>query len=318
MIRRKGTFGDYLVYLALRVAAMFLHMCAWPAVYRLAGRLGNAWFVLDRRHRDRTAEHIRLSFPDWTERKVLRVTRASFRSMAYIAVEVLLTSRLMTHYNWRKQVVLTEMGDLLGLLLKGRKGLIFIMGHFGGWEVTGYTFAALGFKGYALARPLDNPYLNEYLLGAREKMGLKILDKVGATEQVGDILRAGSYVGFFVDQDYGRKGVFVDFFGRKASTYKTPALMAMENDAPVVVGYGRRVNEQYFFEMGVERIIQPHEWAGKDDPLKWITQEYTTALENVIRKAPEQYLWIYRRWKTRPPDETNRHEEAQPQPASRN
>ena len=160
--------------------------------------------------------------------------------------------------------------------------------------------ATLGFSGYAIARPLDNPYLNEYLMGVRERQGLKILDKTGATARMDPILRSGQYVAFIADQDAGRRGVFVDFFGRPASTYKAPALMAMEYDLPVAVGYGRRLDEQFRFEIGIERIIYPHEWADKEDPVAWITQEYTSALEAIVRSAPEQYLWIYRRWKTQP------------------
>jgi demethylmenaquinone methyltransferase/2-methoxy-6-polyprenyl-1,4-benzoquinol methylase len=106
-------------------------------------------------------------------------------------------------------------------------------------------------------------------------------------------------VGFIADQDAGRKGAFVDFFGRKASTYKIIALMAMQYEVPVVIGYGKRLDEDDHFEIGIERIILPHEWAGKDDPVLWITQEYTAALEQVIRRAPEQYLWVHRRWKHR-------------------
>jgi KDO2-lipid IV(A) lauroyltransferase len=95
----------------------------------------------------------------------------------------------------------------------------------------------------------------------------------------------------------------VDFFGRKASTYKSIALLAMRHNVPILVGYGRRLDEQYHFALGVHRAIHPDQWADKDDPMRWITQEYTTALEEIIRTAPEQYLWGHRRWKHRPPGE---------------
>ena len=74
----------------------------------------------------------------------------------------------------------------------------------------------------------------------------------------------------------------------------------MTYNAPVLVGYGRRLDETYRFAIGIQRIIYPQEWADKDDPMLWITQEYTRALEEVVRTAPEQYLWTHRRWKHRP------------------
>ena len=81
------------------------------------------------------------------------------------------------------------------------------------------------------------------------------------------------------------------------------ALLAIQYNAPVIIGFGRRLDEDYHFEIGIQRLIRPQEWADKDDPVKWITQEYTTALENVVRRAPEQYLWVHRRWKHRPKGE---------------
>ncbi len=291
---------DYLVYLALRVVVMFLHMFSREAAYGLMAQIGDWMYRLDRRHRDRAAEHVRASFPEWPERKVQQVVRGSFRNLGYLAIETMLTTRLIMNYSWRNHLELVNVSDTLRRLLGAERGVIFVAGHFGGWEVVGYTLATLGFDGYAVARWLDNPHLNEYVLGVRERTGMRILDKRGATARMDEILSRGDYVSFIADQDAGRGGVFVDFFGRKASTYKAPALMAMQYNLPVMVGYGKRLGEQYRFEVGIERIIRPAEWADKDDPLAWITQEYTAALEASIRRAPEQYLWIYRRWKTRP------------------
>ena len=117
---------------------------------------------------------------------------------------------------------------------------------------------------------------------------------------VPEALEHKEVVGFIADQDAGRTGAFVDFFGRKASTYKAIALLAMEHQVLIVVGYGRRIKEQYGFELGVRRIIYPGEWRDRPDPMMWITREYTLALEEIIRQAPEQYLWVHRRWKHRP------------------
>jgi KDO2-lipid IV(A) lauroyltransferase len=110
-------------------------------------------------------------------------------------------------------------------------------------------------------------------------------------------------LGFIADQNAGSKGMFVDFFGVKASTYKSIGLLAMTREVPIVVGYARRLGRRFEFEVGVERVIQPHEWADRPDPLRWVTQAFTDAMEASIRRAPEQYLWIHRRWKSRPKGE---------------
>jgi len=108
---------------------------------------------------------------------------------------------------------------------------------------------------------------------------------------------------FIADQNAGRKGEFVDFFGVKASTYKSIALLAMEHRVPIIAGYARRKSDRFEYELACNRIIEPEEWTDRPDPLHWLTQEYTAAIEAFVREAPEQYLWIHRRWKSRPRNE---------------
>ena len=122
----------------------------------------------------------------------------------------------------------------------------------------------------------------------------------------------GSTLCFIADQDAGKKGVFVDFFGRKASTYKSIGLMAIHYNMPICVGASRRVGNRFFFEIEINRMIMPEEWADKDDPLVWISQEYTNAMEEFIRKDPSQYWWLHRRWKTRPKEERKAVKEERP------
>jgi KDO2-lipid IV(A) lauroyltransferase len=180
------------------------------------------------------------------------------------------------------------------------RGAILVTGHYGNWELVGFMLATLGFPLTAVMRPLDNPYLNRFLMDARAKRGLRLLYKKGASQSAGEVLRAGGVLGFIADQNAGHKGLFVDFFGTKASTYKSIGLLAMEHHVPIVVGCARRVSHRFRYEIECNRVIRPEEWADRDDPLLWITREYTTAIEEFVRQAPQQYLWIHRRWKSRP------------------
>ena len=292
---------------------MYVHMLPQWMVYKFAAAIGNFYFDLGgmfdgkikfaAKHRHRTLEHLRKSFPDWSEEKFLEVAKASMRNMIYLCIEVILTTRIIKPEALPKFARLKNMKQMLRLLLENKTGIISLTGHFGNWEVAGYTTAALGFPNTSIARSLDNPYLNDFMLRTRQNAGMRILDKRGAAAVVPGLLNDKKCVGFIADQDAGRKGMFVDFFGRKASTYKSIGLLAMEHEVPVVVGYSQRVGERFFFEIGIERIIYPHEWENKDDPLRFITQEYTKAVENMIRRAPEQYLWTHRRWKHRPKGE---------------
>ncbi len=116
-------------------------------------------------------------------------------------------------------------------------------------------------------------------------------------------MKNNRFLGFLPDQNAGRKGVFVDFFGKKASTVKSVALLACEYEVPVIVGYCRRISDRFRHEVGVERVIWPEQWQDKQDPVHWITQEYASAIESYVRRWPDQYLWTHRRWKTRPREE---------------
>ncbi len=303
MAKPRNKLLDLLSYIGVRLFAMFVHMFTWETNYRAARLIGNLLYRFDKRHRNRALVHLRKSFPGWSEEKYHRVAKASMRNLMYVGLEVLFTTRLITPARWRRHVILTNMAENIRLLLEQKSGLIYITGHFGNWEVVGYTMAALGFPIYAVARRMDNPHLDRYIMGVRQANGMTILDKRGATGMMDRLLDERGSICFIADQDAGRKGVFVDFFGRAASTYKAIALMAIRHDAPVIVGYGRRLDEQYHFEIGIQRVIRPHEWADKPNPMIWITQQYTTALEEVIRTGPEQYLWVHRRWKHRPKGE---------------
>jgi KDO2-lipid IV(A) lauroyltransferase len=265
--------------------------------------LGDIMYLVDKRHRKRAMENLRHSFPDMPEEQRRRVARESMRQLFEFFVEMLFTTRLVRLETWRKYVELDNFQKTLELLLDAKRGLILLTGHYGNWEILGYVLATLGFATTSVARPLDNPYVNEYVLGVRQRKGQRIVDKFGATGEITAILERGGTVGFIADQNAGSKGLFVDFFGRKASTYKSIGLLAMTYETPVVIGYARRLGGGFRFRVAAQDIIYPEDWRNQGDPLKYITQRYTKAIEDFVRQEPGQYLWVHRRWKSRPKGE---------------
>jgi KDO2-lipid IV(A) lauroyltransferase len=247
-------------------------------------------------------DNLRASFPEKSEQWILQTGRRSFEHIVMLTIDILFTPRLVKKYNWRDYSRYKNVERAKWLMLEGR-GLLMVGAHYSNFEIIGYLMGLFGFEVYSIARPLDNKYISRYLYGVRRAAGQRIIDKKGATSLMEELTSAGATLCFVVDQDAGKKGVFVDFFGRKASTYKSIGLLAITKNMPIVVGYSRRIDNRFYFEIGMSRIIFPEEWADKDDPLKWVTAEYTRAIEEFVREDPSQYWWLHRRWKHRPKGE---------------
>ncbi len=183
--------------------------------------------------------------------------------------------------------------------------VLFLSGHFGNWEVGISCFGVFGFEMHIIARDLDNPYLDDWFRRFREQTGHHMISKKGGFDQTAEVLAAGGTVALLGDQDAGRRGVFVDFFGRAASTHRAIALMALQYDALICVGYSRRLEDRFddglplHYEVGCEEVIDPRD-IDADDEIAEITRRYSAALERAIRKSPEQYFWVHRRWKSIP------------------
>ena len=282
---------------------MAVHSWGIGVATELAKAAGTCLYVLDKRHRDRAMGNLRRSFPEMSEKQLRKIAHESVQHMCMLGIEVLFTTRLIRIDTWAQHVELGDFSGVLRLLLKKNQPLIMLTGHYGNWEVLGYVLATLGFPTTSVARPLDNRYVSDFVFGVRERTGQKIIHKKGATGEVVEILDRHGVVGFIADQNAGRKGLFVDFFGRKAATYKSIGLLAMQYDCPVVIGYARRTGKPFRFQCGSQDIIYPADWRNQEDPLRYITQRYTRAIEEIVRQDPAQYLWVHRRWKTRPKGE---------------
>ncbi len=114
------------------------------------------------------------------------------------------------------------------------------------------------------------------------------------------LLDGGGIIATLADQDAGARGVFVDFFGRPASTHKAIALLALEHHVPLMVVGCRKIAEPMKYELLMEDCILPEDYEAQPDAVAAITQKFTTALERIVRSAPEQYFWLHRRWKHQP------------------
>ncbi|MFK7959035.1 MAG: lysophospholipid acyltransferase family protein [Phycisphaerales bacterium] len=299
-MRQRSAIRNWAEYLGLRGVSATLTCFPPEQNLHTAAAIGSAFFRAGKSRAQRAIDNIQQSFPDWTPEECEHVAEASMQHMFQLfLVDALFMPRLITPTTWPRHVEIGDVQRALELLEPGRPALLFT-GHCGNWELLGYTLAMLGFPMSALARPLDNPLLNRWLLGIREARGLKIITKFGATPAMHETLLRGDLVGFIADQNAGDGGLFVPFLGRLASSYKSIGLLAMRYRTPVIAGIAVRRDQTMRYRFVSPDVILPQEWDEQPDPLFYITARVNRAMESMIREAPSQYLWIHRRWKSRP------------------
>ncbi|MEM6507427.1 MAG: lysophospholipid acyltransferase family protein [Planctomycetota bacterium] len=289
-------------YLAARTTAAALTSFDIDWNLRTAGLIGSLAHRVDQRRARRSKANIRRSFPGWPEQRVEATAKASMQHLIRFVIETLHTPRLIHEHTWPGRLHTGNLGEAIAALNSDRP-VILVAGHMGNFELLGYALATMGYPVNALARPLPNPLVYGWLLGIRERKGMRVITKWDATDRMLGILQGGGALAFIADQNAGKKNQFVPFMGRLASAYKSIALLAHRYEASIVCGYAMRKGDQFDYEIGTTDVIHPSDWAGVRDPLYYITARYTRALEMMVRKCPEQYWWMHRRWKTRPKHE---------------
>jgi KDO2-lipid IV(A) lauroyltransferase len=303
MAKRRSRAADYAVYLAVRTGAWIVQTISWDSALSLARALARLAYHVDHRHRQVAAENLRHAFPNLDGAAVERIVRAAYLHFVRVAIEMIRMPRAINRSNAARIMPYANPADYNRILEMTQSGrpLMTLTGHFGNWEVLNYVFGFLGFRAGVIARRLDNPYLDRLLHQLRQKTGQVILDKSADYDKIMGTLRRGGNLGILGDQDAGARGQFVDFFGRPASTFKSIALLSLEYSAPILVFGGARVGDPMQYRLYIEDVILPEEYSDAPDATRLITQRYTAALERLVRRHPEQYFWLHRRWKHKPP-----------------
>ncbi|GJM18712.1 MAG: lipid A biosynthesis acyltransferase [Phycisphaeraceae bacterium] len=253
----------------------------------------------------RAADRIAVALPELDAPARRDLVLESYEHLANLAVEMALAPRYLNEDSWVDYIELGEIGGVIREMMTDGP-VMLITGHCGNWEIVGYTLALLGFPMHALYRPLDVEPMDRFVRRTRERRGLMPLSKFGAIHELPAIMEAGGTVGFVADQNAGERGLFVPFFNRLASTYKTIGLVAQKYRAPVIVGQARRLPptpggpRRLHHQLDMEDIIHPEDWESQPDPLFYLTARYRRAIERMVLRSPEQYLWMHRIWKSRP------------------
>jgi len=300
MARQQSSLASWSQYLPLRAIAALIGCCPMELNMQSMKLIGDLYFHLGAPRRNRAIANIQSSFPELSAEEVRTLAKRSMEHMFQLFVaEGVQMPTLITPNTWQKYVDFKNIEQVTQRLTY-KKPTIFITGHCGNWELLGYVLSVLGYPIAALARPLDNTLINDWVLGIRERYGLQVVTKWGGVRVLQELIRNNTSIGFIADQNAGDNGMFVPFFGRLASTYKSIGLLAMRYEIPIAAVHAKRIDGQFKYEVSVTDFIEPSDWKEQADPLFYITARYNKAIERMIIDAPEQYLWLHRRWKSRP------------------
>jgi len=251
----------------------------------------------------RTAEvNLRLAFPEWDAARRREVIRGMVRNLGWMAAEFARFPRY-TKENIGETLVLDGHENFLGGQLRG-KGVLYLTGHIGAWELSSFAHALYGYPLHYMARPLDNARVDKLVNDYRSLSGNQPIFKNESARVLLKILKETGTVGILADQNtMPEEGVFVDFFGKSACTTTGIARVALHTDAAVVPGYAYWDGDIGKYRLRFEPAVELVRTGDTERDIFVNTQKFAKVLEGIIRMHPEQWVWVHARWKTRPKGE---------------
>jgi KDO2-lipid IV(A) lauroyltransferase len=259
-------------------------------------------FALTPRLRKTAEFNLKLAFPQWTEAQREATIRGMVRSLGWMAAEFARMPRY-TRENIEEVIVLDGTENFLEGQRRG-KGVLFLTAHMGAWELSSFSHALYGYPLHYMARPLDNARLDALVNRYRGLSGNVPIFKNESARAMLKILKDAGTIGILADQNTMREeGVFVDFFGVPACTTTGIARVALHTGAAVVPGYAVWDDSLKKYRLRFEPPLDLIQTGDIDHDIVENTRQFAKVTEDIIRKYPEQWVWVHARWKTRPAGE---------------
>jgi KDO2-lipid IV(A) lauroyltransferase len=300
---KKGWLLNNLEYAVAFSIISIVRLAPLKIVKAISNLLGDLLFFVSKKRRNIAAENLRHAFRnEKSEKDIQELARKCCRNFFYNLLDTIKLNYLLTRPDMAVRIK-EKTANLNETFTKAKKvhdesgGAIFVTPHIGSWEMFPHISAALGLPLVIVARPMDNEHIEKLVFANRSSSGQVIIPKKNALFALRKTLREGSSVGMLPDQST-MKGLMIDFFGRPATTTPVPALLSIAYNRPIVITACCRVKGEFQYEGFVSDPIMPGKYTDKKAEIIRLTEEMTREMESIIRKYPEQYLWIHNRWKT--------------------
>lgn len=247
--------------------------------------------------------NLEIALPELSESEKGRIIRGTFESLGRHLGFVSHFKRFQ-HEDIRELVEIVGREENFDRARASGRGILFFTGHFGSWEVFHLLSPAFGYGMNVLVRRIDNPLVEDHIESFRTRFGAVTLDKTKSARKMFRVLENGELLGMMADLNVqAKEGVFVDFFGVPASTTTSIAKLALHTNAVVMPAFAVWDETKRKYVVHLESPVEYEKTANAEDDIKNLTQNITNVVERYVRQYPEQWLWIHKRWNTRPKGE---------------
>lgn len=301
--RRKGKFIYFCEYVLIYSAMIFSRVVPFRVMNLFSYFFGYLLYIFVPRRRRIAIDNIRNAFNGQKDEKEIKHIALQSCHSFFLMLSEILKFRFLSKGNNDFQNSLEIPEEIKELFQKAKKihdeskGCIFVTPHIGNWEILPFASSIIGIPLAIVVRPLDNIFLEKMLFKDRATSGQVIIPKRNALFALKNALRQGKSIGILPDQGT-KKGIAVNFFGRKANTTPIPAVLSITYQRPIVVVACCRKNDSSQFDGFLSDPIWPaKEYKSEKQEIYRLTEEIHRKTEYIVRKYPEQYLWIHRRWK---------------------
>ncbi|RME88539.1 MAG: hypothetical protein D6767_09970 [Candidatus Hydrogenedentota bacterium] len=294
-----------LEYLFLKFLAFWVNLLPFWSLDYVAKFLTLLLWPIGKSAKKRIRDNLSFALPEIQGKDLQVFMKKNIQHSIRVSLEVMQAWKFQ-YKRFIRKYVYTDDPDFDSHYINLKKRPIIIEGHFGNWELPVPYMSHLGIRVTAAAKEQSNPYVTKLIEKRRKYYGGEIV-YIHQTARIMKRLKENDLIGLVADQDAGHKGVFVKFFGKLAATYAGPAFLAYYDEREMTLftcvfqGRGKYLLRKHIIAKQVKKSDYPDVETAVQD----LTQKWSSKLEEEIRKNPEQYFWLHRRWKTRPPWESN-------------
>ncbi|OGS23657.1 MAG: hypothetical protein A2297_05905, partial [Elusimicrobia bacterium RIFOXYB2_FULL_48_7] len=294
----KMKIRQYIEYWFLLSIVFMANTMPLAFTFWFAGALADFVFFILKIRVTETVDNLKTAFGSGkTEKDLKKLARKVYRNFLMMSVESMRIPH-MSDDEIKAVTVMHGIEHIENALKKGR-GMVFVSCHYGNWELMGTAMRANGFPVTYIDGEQKNKLVEDYMSRLRLDSGIKLIERKHALRGAIRTLKNNEILALMSDQNAGPDGVFVDFFGKPASTPQGAAAFSLKTGAPIVLGYNvpdeaRRCNNVYFMP------IEPELTGNEEKDIFIITQNFTRKFEEFIAREPQHYFWLHRRWKYSP------------------